>query len=224
MNMSFSIPNGLKEKLWTGLFDFEGDTFKMILVRPDFSFSAANHLLLKNLKATTATTNLRVFSSGRYIEAETANFITDGYVPGNLVTFTGDAGDADTNDGQVWQVRSVEATKLYVSMYDASVIYNEDSNTAGEPPVTTIDYFSASLAVDEELSSSVEGAESYVAGGCAITFTIDGDQLLVDSVDFSDLGGMSACMASGGGIIYNDSATNDDIVAHVRFSAYVLYL
>jgi len=213
MNLSLAVTSAAKSYLYAGTLNFT-HAFKMILMRPGFSFNPSDHLTRLNLKSVSSSVGIIVMADTMTITRTTGSFLADGHVPSSLFTLTG---SATANNNEVWEIGSISSDGkiMYVNVPDTGTIVNETEHSNGDVPETFHYHeFTGTITVDEEL---VNGTAGYATGGISVYFTTS-PELSVNGFDFSTIGGTDALQASGGAIIYDDTSTEKYIVAYASFS------
>jgi hypothetical protein len=206
MNLSFSLSNQVKNELLNADVDFAVDSFKCLLMRADFSFSASNHLKLINIQTNTGTINFRLDATTAgttaVIYRDSGSFITDGFVVGNYITLS-----AGNNTSKTLKITGItSATEMRVSLITGASLVDDGDDTPT--------YISGIITSNDEFATG----GGYVAGGFAPTFTISGSLLYLDTFDEVDEFGAANLLTSPGCLIYDDTEANDLIIAFCRFT------
>lgn len=199
MNSAVYLQSELKNKILTGAFSF-GDSFKMLLMRDDFRFSPSQHTILKNIKTASASVNMVITASAKTIVRSTGNFITDGFVAGNLITTNNASNTGNYRIDSISQTTNPGDT-LRISLID------------GDPISDVLTPTAMIITSDDEHKT----ANGYTQGGIPVEFTIDGNNVIMEPFDWSDLG-IGGGHTATGGVIYDDTNGDDIIVGYLKFS------
>lgn len=171
MNLSFYFPTNFKENLLRANLDFDTNVFKAVLVRAGFSFSSNYYLKETNVTTSTGAINYHVVASTKTITRETGSFITDGFVPGNVITLNG------TNKGP-YLLRVVNDLTMKFDLYLGSSVVNEGSPYidvapagagAEDTPLTWVTYTIQSV---DEMRSITSNTAGIGVTGTATTSTL----------------------------------------------------
>jgi len=221
MNITVTNGSAVKNQLYSGNVDFDSTTFKAILMRSGFSFNTSNHKNLKNIQTSTSgmSTYVTISSSAKtFTRTDGGSFITDGFVVGNYVTATGT--DAAVHANGVYQVASVSAGVLRVSIISGTMVDNHVSSPG--PPIVyeTVDI---ELHADDEKPTGEGWTHHTWLTTPTIGFTVGGTTLQLDSFDISDFGTAPAAGTSPGAIIFDDNVANDKvIICYIKFAPWTL--
>jgi hypothetical protein len=192
--------NHCKYALMTGELDLGSDSIKCLLMKTGYVFNKDNVAMFKNIRANSASQTITCQTSDDSINGSSGDFVTAGFIPGNLITT--DMGIAD-NQGP-FNILTVTTTKIVV-----------DANLTNEGPTGA-----KTVSSDDELESGNGYTQNtYTLAGVAVTEDDGNDraELTCNSVVWTATGGSIG--PTPGAILYDDTSTDNTVLGYIDFGA-----
>ena len=204
MSVTSVLSNHFKYQLMDKKLDIDSDSIKVLLMRENFIFDKDKHAKKINIKTNSGVIGTLTFSdAANTLTRGAGNFVTDGFVVGNLITTNSTNGN---NQGP-----------FLISVL-AETVLTVTNTSGGDPTLSSGVENNVTVTSEDELNDgNGYHKDTMVLAGQTMTESDSDDmaQMTCDDIVWTADGG--AIGPTPGAILYDDTSSDDTIIGYIDF-------